>query len=512
MGGWRVSGVRSAAGGSALVALFAVLILAVLAPACPSVKGAPWPDSGMYLYLGQLVLWGGVPYRDGWSNKPPLICFIDAAGLWLGRGSWLGVWALEVVSLSVAASVSYRMLRRVVGKFAALYATAAWVMSLGLLLDGGNLLEEYALPVQFLILDLFVVAESRRRYGWRGWLIGFLTMVAFCLRQNLIGVGLAVIGYHLARLGSARWRQAALGLAHIGLGGAVGLLLLIAYLAWHGVVAEFWDQSFRFSFEVICGYVSMGQRIQIFGEGLRAGVQAGVIPLTVASWFVGLWQATAARSSRQPLPPVMGLFLIGFPLEYVLASLSYRWYPHHYMAWLPMSSIGIAWFIHGLLSGRDTAGGAAAASPSGVRPTGWLLALLLAMGLYPMGKAAYHIAMDHRSDRWAQVATYVRNATQEDEYVFVWGYQPSVNFLARRRSPTRFFAQYPLGSPGYATRAYWETLLADLQARPPRLIVDASAAEWPFPPPDLEQLVTYFTAHYALVDVINGCPVYRYQG
>ncbi len=52
----------------------------------------PNRDSGAFLYIGQRILKGDIPYRDIWDHKPPCIFFINALGLFIGRGAIWGVW------------------------------------------------------------------------------------------------------------------------------------------------------------------------------------------------------------------------------------------------------------------------------------------------------------------------------------------------------------------------------------------------------------------------------------
>jgi len=64
------------------------LVMLVISPLNPANPGR---DSGVFLYVGQAILSGHIPYRDVWDHKPPLIYYIDTAGLMLTAGSLWGV-------------------------------------------------------------------------------------------------------------------------------------------------------------------------------------------------------------------------------------------------------------------------------------------------------------------------------------------------------------------------------------------------------------------------------------
>lgn len=112
-------------------------------------QGVPGVDSGVFLYIGHALLIGQVPYKDVWDHKSPGIYFIDALGLWLGRGSLWGVWLLEVISLALSGWLTYGAIRRDFGAVPALFGALAWVCSVPLVCNGGNVTEEWALlPAQ----------------------------------------------------------------------------------------------------------------------------------------------------------------------------------------------------------------------------------------------------------------------------------------------------------------------------------------------------------------------------
>jgi hypothetical protein len=75
-----------------------------------------------------------------------------------------------------------------------------------------------------------------------------------------------------------------------------------------------------------------------------------------------------------------------------------------------------------------------------------------------------------------ELAALCRDRTGPDEPVLVWGFEPLVNFLADRRSPSRFSFDYPLTFPAETEEARLlrqrnrELFFVELHRTPPRLI------------------------------------------
>ena len=65
----------------------------------PVLFSLPAYDSTVFLYMGQRILDGFIPYKDAWDHKPPMIYWINALGLYLGQGSFLGVRLIEFLSI-----------------------------------------------------------------------------------------------------------------------------------------------------------------------------------------------------------------------------------------------------------------------------------------------------------------------------------------------------------------------------------------------------------------------------
>ena len=83
----------------ALPYLFLLLLTSLILDLANPLFDQPARDGGFFLYAGQQILDGKLPYQDVWDSKGPAIFYTNALGLWLGGGSRWGVWFVEFLCI-----------------------------------------------------------------------------------------------------------------------------------------------------------------------------------------------------------------------------------------------------------------------------------------------------------------------------------------------------------------------------------------------------------------------------
>ena len=525
---------RSIARQAALAILLVALATGVFIPHILSYGSVPGNDSGVFLYTAWRILDGQIPYRDVWDHKPPAIFYIDAVGLVLGRGSVAGVRLIELMSLSVAALAGFSLLKRAFGSLPSFFGSVTWLFSLVFVLLGGNRTEEFALPLQFVALYLFVRSQPEGPAQWRALAIGATGAAAFLFRQNLVGVWLAIAIYLLLRGAVSRnWHRLFEQFVWMFAGAAGILAIVVLYFHGRGALADFWDAAFRYNF-VYSSDAKFIWRLSAIPSGLRILSQSGVSMLATAGWMAGACFAARAAFHREGTEPLLHLALIGLPVEFVLTTISGRSSPAYYMAWLPMLSVLTSWFASRLL-GASTSDPQAATKPSiGNSGAVVIVALLIAVSFLPAATLVTGVVNAHAGDQTrSQAVQYISESTSEGDYVLMWGHEAAINFAAHRLSPTRFVYQYPLYYRGYQSPDIVAEFLQDIMVNKPVLIIDNSPSNGVIPPidplerqhwasasrsyellPEMDSLFDYISSEYRLTGTVGDAqwPVYIYQG
>ena len=150
--------------------------------------GNVFTDSSVFKYVARVIENGGMPYRDTFDHKGPLIYIINLVGLKIGE--WRGTWVVEFAALFIT--------------FVAMYKTAylkskSRTLSLAVLLfsgsalfkyfQGGNLTEEYAIPFIAVSIYFFTDLFLNNKITNVRLIVGGVSLGAVCLlRLNMIPI------------------------------------------------------------------------------------------------------------------------------------------------------------------------------------------------------------------------------------------------------------------------------------------------------------------------------------
>jgi len=520
------------------VILVVVVAIAIHVPNFPIGK-APQEDAGVFMYAAQRLLDGGLPYRDVWDHKPPLIYVLDALGLLLSGGSPVGVWAVQALAHAVAAAIGYRLFARAFGTRAALFGTLAWLLAAPriMLADGyfTNFVQTFVAPLQLTALALFADEERRRRRTWRSLAIGVSAGFAALLTPAALGLwgalGLFVVVGRL-RAGSLHGAFARGSL--IAAGAALPVLLAGAVLAAAGVLGDAWDQAIRYNASYT-GTVTWANRASSLTHGLRLLASGGFLFVTLA----GAAAAVVALRDRSILPRasdarrLISVALLALPLEVLLGSSSGRDHGYYWLAALP--SLGVLAAFAALTFERSVVPDLARRlrGPATAVATAGLVAGLVLLAARPVPLMA-RVAVSHEDGLTSSAVAYLREHTGPEDTVLIWGSRSAVNFVAQRRSATRYVYQYaPLSTRGYDPRPHIAELGRILEERPPKVVIDASRDSAVTPPleeaaagrfdtqdplfvfsPAVSEVARSILERYQRVDTVgpSAWPVYRMRG
>ena len=446
-----------------LVILLAV-VLAVLSPVTPLYQPITERDQGVYLYAGQQILDGSIPYRDVWDHKGPLIYYIYALGLWITHSTW-GVWFVEVFFLFLAAISGLLAIRTVFDPAIAFSTTILWMVALPQVLDHGGTVEEYSLLFQFAAIYFYLRSEKSAKGYWNEFIVGMTAALVFFLRPNNIGVHTAIglVILFTALFSPGERPRSLKRITAAAVGGAVVFGVIGFYFAINRSLGYLLDSVFVFNY-----YYS--KLVAFSWQALTKGYDR--MPLLVSLGAAGLagliiYLYNHYRQGKKA-PDIKihlaFLTLAVVPIQLYLSLMSGRKYLHYYIAWLPILALlaGFLIFLVVQLAGKAFPG----IRHKNIFSTLLAAGLILAFGVRPViNRMPYFTTMarmiwsgralpppDYSAAAQEVYIEYILSHTQPGDYVLIWGNESIYNFLTGRESPSRFVYTYPFGVPGYVSQ------------------------------------------------------------
>lgn len=491
-------------------------VLSLLGALCVLLPTSPWNlqfayrDSGVFLYTGWRILNGELPYRDIWDHKPPVIFYINALGLSLSDGSRWGVWLIELVLLSMAAFLGFQLLKKAFGLLPSFFSLLLWLLSLVYVLQGGNLTTEYTLSLQFAALWLVYHADKSKRPDWNFFLIGLTGAIAFFTKQTAVGIWIAILVYlTFKRLFSRQGRQWFRESSLIALGALTFSAVVTVFFWIQGALPQLWNAAFEYNF-IYSARTSgdLSERLDTIIRGIRPLTRVALLQLGLTGYAFAILLLLFRRNLLDKALPLVFIGLINLPVELILIGLPGRTFPHYYMTLLPVLAIftgAAAWVAVYLMTSWKVPGIIQAALVL-------IIAGLVSWSSFDDYLNQVYMYRDFTRNR--PMVEYIQENTSPGDQVLVWGAETSINYFARRRSPTVFVYQFPLHQEGYTNETSINQFYDDIIQNQPRLIIDTDTKDplyrFPLSTETIEEKIAYLEAHYCLVRQIDSWRIYEY--
>ncbi|MBT3378078.1 MAG: hypothetical protein HN742_39830 [Lentisphaerae bacterium] len=429
-------------------------------------------DEGLFGYIGQTVLRGGLPYRDAIEHKPPLVFYINALCFLVlpptPTGVHLFLHAYNFLTLLV--------LYRIAKAYTSCERAALWVAFVFAVFSSTPAIQGFTASTEMFLLlpfalSLLCAVKSVKNRHWRHvFLSGFFGALTFWTKQTAALMLLYVVAHiALPRVSAAESRREAFIVVLRAAGLWSGGFLLVSavifgYFSYCGIQQEFVYWSFIHNLlyskgldrsETVSRYA--GFALDILREGpLLIGVAVGS----------SLW-----LSLRQNTRRYMGIGLLPVSLAAAVPGIVF---PHYFAQIAPAVALAGGFGVAEILvKVRDRK----------KRPL-CLLVCLLAILLPPL-LACPSYYRGNSPDGFSReffggcpfpesldIAELLTDALPPDEGIFILGSEPQILLYTERPSVTSFIMMYPLMSPRFPRyREFQERTWEEVQEAKPSCIV-----------------------------------------
>jgi len=354
---------------------------------------------------------------------------------------------------------------------------------------GGNITEEYGLPLSFATLYLFWRLRNSSSSLIYTFLIGAIFSIALLLRPNNTGMQVAVALFiFFAGILNRRIYHLIKQILAFILGSLIIMIPVLLYFNWNDALKDFLDLFLKYN--LVYTTSSLRSKIDSINYGLVLLLPTGLPLLAFVAWIGGIFTIGNGTLLKKNQRDLVLIGLIGMPIEFIMSAAAGRSYHHYYINWLPVFTLLTCYFVFIFITQFSSTkikafGRAVSANYL------WIFAFLITLsGLTCVqihsnigGLSGFLGQVMFSKQRPNPVIEEINDVAENENYLLMWGAESSVNFITEIKTPTRYLYQYPLYTCGYYTEEMLEEFLDDIAHRKP-LIVDTSTTNKLTPPID----------------------------
>ena len=447
----------------AILTLFLITTFVFLlnSPLHPWIGGETGTDSSVFKTVALMMDKGYMPYRDSFDHKGPYLYILN----WLGNriAYYKGVWIIEFISFFCSLAAIYKIARLSCNRFFSCVTVFTSVSLLFRYFEGGNMTEEYAMPLiavsQLIFLDYLI---NKNVTKLRLMLCGFCFGATCLLRANMIVLWI-VYGsvIFVLCIVHKQYNDIKKFLLFFLLGACLIVIPIILWLGINGALIDFWDNYITFNREYTSasgGRASFTNKWTAFFTFTNNTIIILAILLSVYFCIIQdkiLW----------------GCHLCYLFLSLLFLSMSGMIFMHYGMVLVPAVSFPIATLFDILNSKKVSA------PPKEKEHLAYIVAVFLIgiivipnwLNLYTTLASKYEDrGKPHLSQTVYVISTYIKNNTLEDDTISVYGNWNIIYLLSNRIHATKYSYQSPLFHVRPSIKSEY---LEDLGKELPKIIV-----------------------------------------
>ena len=478
-----------------------VLVVVTFAVRAPMFRVPLDQDGSVFCYCAMTWAEGGLPYRDAWDHKSPLIFLTYRALFAVAPPSCVSVNTTLRVGSGLCdvltAVLLFLLARRFFGAGVGMVAALLFVVFTGAAPLQLEALQPERLTVLFTAAGVLAAAQYVDSQKLRhAALSGLLFGVALIAKQIAAPVGVAVWAWVTWEAFRSEGREALKRVvAHsvlMAAGAALPYGLCAAYFAARGAFADFWECTYTFNV-VYAGEHRKGSLINGVRRVVeRMGFDHAFLWATAAGGMVVALARRAVRSAGL----LLGLWAVAVFGALILPGQFANYYYVPTVAPLAVASaVGLAglWrFAWG--PGRRVLRLAA------VGPVALVLLAMVALAAkrayWPGGLYGRVTGPRNTNVVVAKVAEHLKSATKPGDRLYMWGGRPQIYVLSGRRNVCRYLYNFHYHLPRERAFHYQQGKLEEIlgalrEHTPPYIVATDDFDRFP-------ELGRYIAEHYEL--------------
>lgn len=466
----------------------------------PFQVGCTGIDSSVFIYVAKVIVDGGMPYRDTFDHKGPLIYLIDALGLLINED--IGIWIIELISIFVIFLFAYKIARLLdCNCFMSCFIVTIGLFVLSYYFEGGNFTEEYAcvfITVSlYWFLDYFINGNIKR---YRIILCGVSFAAVCMLRVNMIILWIVMcIGFLADNIHKHQGEVIPKIIYEFLIGVALVIVPISVWLLLNNAFDDFVYDYLIFNFM----YSSDPERASAFN--ILESIKAFIISTPVMISLPFLLYFSLKKKKLTDLLCVMVLLL-----SIIASCISGQRYGHYGIIFFPLIIYALSRTVFEI--------GNFEISDTNVKVNSKIVAKFILITIYLSLVFCFLIPflfsfvrtvtdlflIDKRviSSKKTKIASIIQTVTNKDDKITVVGNGNFLYLLSKRKSASKYSYQYPIAN---INNMIWEEYLRDIENTPTKLIIILPNVNNFLP---YNQIKEKARLKYDRIETIYGCEIY----
>lgn len=434
-------------------------IICMKSPINPfAAHGTSWVDSSVFKYIGGRMAKGDVPYRDMFDHKGPIIYFLNMLGYYIAPNR--GIWVIEFIFMFFSLLGSYKVVRLFCNVGCSLFIVMIPMSLIFSYFEGGNLVEEYAMPFQ--IWATYIYMEyllNDRITNIRVVLCGIFFACVLLLRPNMISVWIVFsIAVLLRSIKEKNITKLIVFLAEFICGMAIIIIPSVVYLLLNNAFIDFWFDYIKFN---ILYSGSMGG--DVFSEKVKAFFFFLNMKPTLIAFLLMCWSGIQESGRKRRFSVLYVSYMLVTLFIMCLAGKSFL---HYGMTIIPMLV-----YPYTILFQKCGFGGEGKEGRVEILVIGILTIAVVGEAWLGGVKSTVNQILHPNTAREAElqeVIEYIVDNTEEDEKITVWGNANYVYTLSGRKSASKYSYQFPIR---YVDSFVLEEYFEEIEEEKPKIVV-----------------------------------------
>ncbi len=433
-------------------------------------------DEGEYAYIARLLLNGGVPYRDAFNQKPPVIFLLYASAFLLFGESIEAIHLFKSLYALVNLVAFYHLSRKFFSKEISLLAMAALaVLTSDPAFQGNAANTEIFLLLPMILGFYFLFVFFERRNIPYLFLSGLSAGTAFMTKQVVLFPILLMLTYLFHDVIKEKGPVLRNRFLHVGvfaLGGLLPFLLIVLFFQYHSALNSFIQDAFIHNLSYSRN-IPLHYYLQTFQHIM---VDRQLTHNVILFLFTGIGLLVILIRKPVKNKNLFGFWFFIFSVPSIMVAGYFR--PHYFILMHPSMAILIAVGISSTLNPALDHLRIRSVWKNALYPAAVMAVLCIPVfhfrGIYfqkdpiLIGKMIY---TTNPFDVAVEIGRYLEKHTEPEDSIFIFGSEPEILFYAQRRSATKYIIFYPLMSEMENSLEQQKEAYRELVASKPEYIV-----------------------------------------